>query len=128
MPIANLEPRQLIPAAVGPMLVVISNLDGAKTIYLHPEYEKPLFGYKIEHGTSLPALDWHGGRLWISASADNCEYLVLRMEPSRGAQQASAPGGGGAPPPPGGGGSGPVGGGPLGPGGGGGGGGGGMRK
>jgi len=93
---ANLEPRQFVPAVKGKVSLTIENLDAAETVYLHPEYEKPLKGWKIKPSTVLPNFDWIGGLLWISASADHVEIQVLEIEPERGRRQELEEKGGGA--------------------------------
>lgn len=100
-PSAFKAPHQFIPATQGKITLVIKNQDAAETIYLHPEYEHPTEGWKIEHGDTLPPFEWTGGLLWISATAANLPYMVLRIEPKcreeqeKGAGIASGGGGGG---------------------------------
>ena len=84
---ANLEPRQFIPASKGKVSLTIQNLDAAETIYLHKDYEKPLGGWKVPFGITVPNFDWVGGLLWISASANHDEYQMLEVEPERGRRQ-----------------------------------------
>jgi hypothetical protein len=92
---AKLEPQQLLPAGQGPVSLTIQNLDAAADLYLHKEYEFPLRGWVIPKATTLPNFAWDGGRLWISASANNTPYQVLTVEPARGAAQAGGGDGGG---------------------------------
>lgn len=118
---AYIEPRQLKAGAQGKVSFSIENLHATADIYLHPEYEKPLSGWKIPATKSIPVFEWVGGLLWISASANNVSYQVLDVEPARGKEQekgsgATGSGGGG-----GGGGLPPAGGSGVAPGGGGGG-------
>lgn len=91
---AYVEPRQFIPAAQGRISLTIENLDPEADLFLHKEYEFPERGWKIPATKSLPNFEWDGGRLWISASANNTPYQVLIVEPARGKSQAGSAGGG----------------------------------
>lgn len=92
---AYLEPHQFIPATQPGVSVTIENLDAAADLYLHKDYEAPDRGWKILATKSLPNFTWDGGRLWISASANNVPYQVLIVEPARGEREATQSGGDG---------------------------------
>ena len=99
---AYVEPRQLFTGAQGRVSFALVNQSATATINLHREYERPADDFQVVPLGSLPMLEWAGGRLWISASADNTPYMILRSEPGRGDLQLqegvpagpSSPGGG----------------------------------
>ena len=85
---AHVKPQLFITASQGPLLVGLTNFSATEEIHLHKERYNLHGGWTIAAAGILAPLDWKGGEVWISASADDVPFQRLFGEVGRGASQA----------------------------------------
>ena len=84
---AHVKPQLFVTASQGVVLVGLTNLSGAASIYLHKERHSLRGAWTIAASGTLAPVEWKGGELWISASADDTPYQRLLGELGRAASQ-----------------------------------------
>lgn len=84
---AHVHPRLFVTKSEGKLLVGLTNLSGGQSIYIHKERHSLRGCWTISFGITMAPLEWQGGELWISASADDTPFQRLVGEVGRAVNQ-----------------------------------------